>query len=67
MTRLTRRDLLIASSAVVAAAALPSARFVAAAMPESSGLPDNSNTKGERSMTTITTKDGTQIWGEPLG
>jgi hypothetical protein len=61
MTSLTRRELLIGSAAIVAAGALPGAAFAAEAA-EHSGFSMDTNIKGERSMTTITTKDGTMIY-----
>ncbi len=61
MTSLTRRELLIGGAAIVAAGALPGAAFAAEAA-EHSGFSMDTNIKGERSMTTITTKDGTMIY-----
>ncbi len=66
MTSLTRRELLIGGAAIVAAGALPGAAFAAEAA-EHSGFSMDTNIKGERSMTTITTKDGTMIYLQRLG
>ena len=61
MTRLTRRELLIGGSAIVAAGALPRAAFTTETA-KRSGFPGDKNGRGEHSMTTITTKDGTTIY-----
>src|SRR5260370_30914868 len=61
MAGLTRRELLIGGTAMVAAAALPGAAF-AAKTAEHAGFPKDTNTKGEHSMTTIATKDSTTIY-----
>jgi non-heme chloroperoxidase len=60
-TRLSRRDLLIRGASIVVAAGLSNA--LPAASSEQENVPMSSNpSKGGRIMSTIVTRDGTQIY-----
>jgi len=61
MTHTTRRDILIGGGTMLIAAAMPAAITAAGAKTGDSTLPSGTTQKGKRS-TTITTKDGTQIY-----
>ncbi len=65
--KMSRRDIVLAGMGMMLASALPAAGSPARKTTENLTMPNGTTQKGERSMNTITTKDGTKIFFKEFG